>query len=86
MTNLHKILPDSRIKPATAHMSGGRASDQATAPQLKPIMHGPRGKLSYSNDPKFLDGQVLQEQSYQGLHWLPFRLHRLDFLLNGRAT
>ena len=29
---------------------------------------------------------LLQEQSDQGLHSLPFRLHRLDPLLYGRAT
>ena len=29
---------------------------------------------------------LLEEQSDQGLHCLPFRLHRLDFLLYGRAT
>ena len=29
---------------------------------------------------------LLQEQSDQGLHCLPFRLHRLDSLLYGRAT
>ena len=28
----------------------------------------------------------LEEQSDQGLHCLPFRLHRLDSLLYGRAT
>ena len=27
-----------------------------------------------------------EEQSDQGLHCLPFRLHRLDSLLYGRAT
>ena len=27
-----------------------------------------------------------EEQSDQGLHYLPFRLHRLDSLLYGRAT
>ena len=30
--------------------------------------------------------QLLEEQSDQGLHCLPFRLHRLDSLLYGRAT
>ena len=30
--------------------------------------------------------QILEEQSDQGLHCLPFRLHRLDSLLYGRAT
>ena len=29
---------------------------------------------------------LLEEQSDQGLHSLPFRLHRLDSLLCGRAT
>ena len=29
---------------------------------------------------------LLEEQSDQGLHCLPFRLHRLDSLLCGRAT
>ena len=29
---------------------------------------------------------LLEEQSDQGLHCLPFRLHRLDLLLYGRAT
>ena len=29
---------------------------------------------------------LLQEQSDQGLHSLPFRLHHLDSLLYGRAT
>ena len=30
--------------------------------------------------------ELLEEQSHQGLHCLPFRLHRLDSLLYGRAT
>ena len=30
--------------------------------------------------------RLLEEQSDQGLHCLPFRLHRLDSLLYGRAT
>ena len=30
--------------------------------------------------------QILEEQSDQGLHCLPFPLHRLDLLLYGRAT
>ena len=45
--------------------------------------------LAYRNDPKFSDRYALansadpdqtapQEQSDQGLHCLPFRLHRLD--------
>ena len=29
---------------------------------------------------------LLEEQSDQGLHCLPFRLHRLDSLFYGRAT
>ena len=29
---------------------------------------------------------LLEEQSDQGLHCLPFRLHRLDSLLYGKAT
>ena len=29
---------------------------------------------------------LLEEQSDQGLHCLPFRLHRLDSVLHGRAT
>ena len=29
---------------------------------------------------------LLEEQSDQGLHCLPFRLHRLDSVLYGRAT
>ena len=29
---------------------------------------------------------LLEEQSVQGLHYLPFHLHRLDSLLYGRAT
>ena len=29
---------------------------------------------------------LLEEQSDQGLHCLPFRLHRLDSLLYGRAA
>ena len=29
---------------------------------------------------------ILEEQSDQGLHCLPFRLHRLDSLFYGRAT
>ena len=29
---------------------------------------------------------LLEEQSDQGLHCFPFRLHRLDSLLYGRAT
>ena len=30
--------------------------------------------------------QLLEEQSDQGLYYLPFRLHRLDTLVYGRAT
>ena len=53
---------------------------------------------SYHNDPKFSDRYAWAnsadpdqtaprgEQSDQGLHCLPFRLHRLDSLLYGRAT
>ena len=43
----------------------------------------------YRNDPKFSDRYAwansadLEEQSDQGLHCLPFRLHRLDSLLYG---
>ena len=53
----------------------------------------------YRYFPKFSDGQAwansvdpdqtapsLEEQSDQGLHCLPFGLHRLDSLLYGRAT
>ena len=29
---------------------------------------------------------LLEEQSDQGLHCLPFRLHRLDSLVYGKAT
>ena len=29
---------------------------------------------------------LLEEQTAQGLHYLPFRLHHLDSLLYGRAT
>ena len=29
---------------------------------------------------------LLEEQSDQGLHYLPFRLHHLDSLFYGRAT
>ena len=48
--------------------------------------------LNYRNDPKFSDRYAWansadpEEQSDQGLHCLPFRLHRLDSLLYGRAT
>ena len=48
---------------------------------------------SYRNDPKFSDRYAWansadpdQEQSDQGLHCLPFRQHRLNSLLYGRAT
>ena len=48
--------------------------------------------LTYRNDPKFSDRSAWansadpdQEQSDQGLHCLPFRLHRMDSLLYGRA-
>ena len=51
----------------------------------------------YSNDPKFSDRYAWancadpdqttpKDQSDQGLHCLPFRLHRLDSLLYGIAT
>ena len=43
------------------------------------ILFGHRQVLANSADPD-------QEQSDQGLHCLPFRLHRLDSLLCGRAT
>ena len=33
-----------------------------------------------------LQTQIREEQSDQGLHCLPFRLHGLDSLLYGRAT
>ena len=48
--------------------------------------------LLYHNDPKFSDRYAWtnsadpdQEQSDQGLHCLPFRLHCLGSLLYGRA-
>ena len=46
---------------------------------------------SYRNDPKFSDryawaNSADPDQSDQGLHCLPFRLHRLDSVLCGRAT
>ena len=57
------------------------------------------GDNDYRNIPKFSDRQIWansadpdqtaprgEEQSDQGLHCLPFRLHRLDSLLFGRAT
>ena len=45
----------------------------------------------YRNDPKFSDryawaNSADPDQTDQGLHCLPFRLHRLDSLLCGRAT
>ena len=48
----------------------------------------------YRNDPKFSDRYAWansadpdqKEQSDQGLHCLPFRLHRLNSLLYGKAT
>ena len=53
-------------------------------------------KKMYRNDPKFLDRYAwansadpdlsAPEQSDQGLHCLPFRLHRLDSSLYGTAT
>ena len=47
--------------------------------------------MVYRNDPKFLDtyawaNSADPEQSDQGLHCLPFRLHCLASLLYGRAT
>ena len=53
--------------------------------------------MIYRNDPKFSDRYAwansadpdqtaLEEQSDQGLHCLPFHLHRLPSLLYGRAT
>ena len=49
---------------------------------------------NYGNSPNFLDRQVfansadpdLEEQSDQGLHCLPFRLHLYDMLLYGKGT
>ena len=54
-------------------------------------------QLNYRNDPVFLDRQVwanrvdpdqllLEEQSDQGVHCLPFRPHLLDTLLYGKTT
>ena len=48
----------------------------------------------YRNDPKFLDRYAWANSADpdqtapldQGLHCLPFRLHRLDSLLYGRTT
>ena len=45
----------------------------------------------YRNNPKFSDRYTWAnsadlDQTDQGLHCLPFRLHRLDLLLYGRAT
>ena len=42
--------------------------------------------LEYRNDPKFSDRYAWANSTDQGLHCLPFRLHRLDTLLYGRAT
>ena len=52
--------------------------------------------MPYCNDPKFSDryvwansadpDQTAPKQSDQGLHCLPFRLHRLDSLHYDRAT
>ena len=48
--------------------------------------------LQYRNDPKFSDGYAWansadpEEQSDQGLHYLPFHLQCLDSLLYGTAT
>ena len=51
------------------------------------------GQTVYLNDPKFSDryawtnsADLLEEHSDQSAHCLPFRLHRLDSLLYGRAT
>ena len=46
---------------------------------------------NYRNDPKFSDSQVLatsvdQNQTAQGLHCLPFRLHLLNALLYCKTT
>ena len=49
----------------------------------------------YCNDPKFSDRQVwansaapdqTEEQSDEGVHCLPFRLHPLDTVLCGKIT
>ena len=48
--------------------------------------------MPYRNDPKFSDRYAWansadpDQTAPQGLHCLPFRLHRLDSLLYGRAT
>ena len=46
------------------------------------------GDAVYRNDPKFSDRYAWANSADpdQGLHCLPFRLHRLDSLLYGRAT
>ena len=50
------------------------------------------GNCTYRNDPKFSDRQVWvnsadsDQTADQSIHCLPFRLHRLDSLLYGRAT
>ena len=38
------------------------------------------------NDADIMANSVDPDQTDQGLHCLPFRLHRLDSLLYGRAT
>ena len=45
-------------------------------------------KDQYHNDPKFSDRYAWANSADpdQGLHCLPFRLHRLDSFLYGRAT
>ena len=54
-----------------------------------------KSDAKYRNDSKFsnryaransADPDQTEEQSDQGLHCLPFRLHRLDSLLYGKAT
>ena len=44
--------------------------------------------LSFRTDMprQIVQTQIREEQSDQGLHCLPFRLHHLDSLLYGRAT
>ena len=54
----------------------------------------PQIKQNYRNDPKFSDRYAWANSADpdqtaprdHGLHCLPFRLHRLDSLLYGRAT
>ena len=62
--------------------------------EFHPDHNGGKGCPNYRNDPKCLDrqiwanspDQILKEQSDQGLHCLPFRLHLLDALPYGKAT